>query len=95
MYIRQIIPGSSVQCNSFHFISSILLGARLESLGRLAADGDGHVVGGERRAHRSAPEAVDGGGDDAVALGGTLGESEGLCDVVEDVGVFYLFFISC
>lgn len=65
--------------------SPSLIGAGLESLGCLAADGNGHVVVDEGGHLGDAIEAVDGGGDDAVALGDVGGDGEGFGDVGKDV----------
>lgn len=67
-----------------------LVGAGLESRGGLAANGNSDVVVDEGGHLGHAVEAVDGGGDDAFALGGFGGDGEGFGDVGEDVGFFYL-----
>lgn len=74
----------SFQSVPFLFVSS-LIGARLERLGGLAADGNGHVVVDEGGHLGHAVEAVDGGGDDAIALGDVGGDGDGFGDVGEDV----------
>lgn len=83
-------PGSSNIIFSLFCFFIQLVRAGLESRRGLAADGNGDVVVDEGGHLGHAVEAVDGGGDDAVAFSDVGGDGEGLSDVGEDVGFFYL-----